>query len=823
MHTQRGRNTLIIQDEKWYKSYAEKILTIKGHQNPNQRQIENLQKRIKKAFRQPYHAVALDIDGTITQRGSLEIDKSVIPSICKIISTYVTVVLITGRGRKSARKIADSLRKLLLECDNNLSRFIFRRLHCITHNGAYLLSSTTEIDIDFLKHESILEKKPDFLDDLKALCEKKIGKKFNEYLDITKEPVGIRIVPKSYSFDKFKLREICKNFFNSIPEKWRKSLNYIKGIYGESEVIEFTSTHKGKALSEVSKLLGIPRSYILRIGDQGKEGFNDYELLNSPYGFSVGSVSKNLYTCFPVLEKDKFTLMEGAYGVAELLKIIHLTPAISLKSPDSELYYSRLLRFEQLAKRRAKIEVTKWNSILSSRIKYLEVSGDSSDEIQYEDFIDKYTGAVRLKVWEMVAIDDQHPLKQLFSREKKKRFGQTTRKGFYYSMFTDTAKILRGPFYYYPLAFEGKDLYFDEYLDDCNEFINESRERIRGINQRSLDNHRLLLGVMDNVRNILIITGYAIFRLALEDVLTDRNVLIAHYKTLVEHTDFHVSEFLDPFPEGFSFKKYREHLASVSNTVKRATELLRANKNYIKKPNDYFRKWRETDNFIENLLSVQLALREFSLKIPDMCEKATIVYGIAYGGFELPAICTAIGSRLGIKVYPAMTCYQSYKAKKKTRKDTKSNHEEEKPLFDCFLGESKDLDLEQSIYLLADDNLTTARTLHKVRDRLEQKSKHISGIIVVWYPSEKRFAQMQMKDHGGPDTDLFFTYIRGLIASAPYTRIIQEGPPGSEYLDETGIFNKARHRICRYLYRNNLYNSKEIKSHAPRSFIKKKQ
>ena len=58
-----------------------------------------------------------------------------------------------------------------------------------------------------------------------------------------------------------------------------------------------------------------------------------------------------------------------------------------------------------------------------------------------------------------------------------------------------------------------------------------------------------------------------------------------------------------------------------------------------------------------------------------------------------------------------------------------------------------------------------------------------------------------MEGHGYVDPDLLFGFVRGLITPSPYTRLLFKGSP-NKYEDQRGMFNKARDRIERYLYKN---------------------
>ena len=109
--------------------------------------------------------------------------------------------------------------------------------------------------------------------------------------------------------------------------------------------------------------------------------------------------------------------------------------------------------------------------------------------------------------------------------------------------------------------------------------------------------------------------------------------------------------------------------------------------------------------------------------------------------------------------------------------------------------------------LLADDNMTTARSLQRARDGLVVGGFDVVGAIVVRYPGLNRFVQMYEIDGAIPDPDMLMGFVRGLVAAAPYARRVEgydgEGgdslAPVNPYLDRHGSFNKSNERIQRHL------------------------
>jgi hypothetical protein len=85
------------------------------------------------------------------------------------------------------------------------------------------------------------------------------------------------------------------------------------------------SSTKDNSVRDVQRILGRTLRF-LRVGDQGHEFGNDFELLDHLGGFSVGTISSNPQRCFPVLDK-KGAVISGTDGTFSLLSSFEVVEA----------------------------------------------------------------------------------------------------------------------------------------------------------------------------------------------------------------------------------------------------------------------------------------------------------------------------------------------------------------------------------------------------------------------------------------------------------------------------------------------------------------
>jgi hypothetical protein len=183
-----------------------------------------------------------------------------------------------------------------------------------------------------------------------------------------------------------------------------------------------------------------------------------------------------------------------------------------------------------------------------------------------------------------------------------------------------------------------------------------------------------------------------------------------------------------------------------------------------------------------------------------------VAMGLAYGGIELPAIAQAVAQKRGLALEAALAKVSIYSDRKISQMIRAGEHSyvthllsETRPL--CMM-DALDHQVDDVAFILMDDNCTTCVTLQLARDFLVMQGADVVGAISVRFPGVNRHVQMAMPGHGFCDPENFFSFIRGLVAPSPYTRLIYPNTGENPYLDQTQMFDKAKVRIARYLEKN---------------------
>ena len=86
----------------------------------------------------------------------------------------------------------------------------------------------------------------------------------------------------------------------------------------------------------------------------------------------------------------------------------------------------------------------------------------------------------------------------------------------------------------------------------------------------------------------------------------------------------------------------------------------------------------------------------------------------------------------------------------------------------------------------------------------------VVGAIIIRYPGINRLVQMADIDQSVPDPDVFMGFVRGLVAPAPYARLVDRLFDGrNQYLDTTRLFSLSNSRILRYLSKHLVHEGKD--------------
>lgn len=803
--------------------YAKRTLSLKKIDDSE----ENLNKcvnALKEAFNTCYYSVCLDIDGTICQEGENEVSDDIIDALTNLVKAGVIICFITGRGR-SVKAILKSIVLTIMERNKDISFNMFRRWYCIIHNGVSLLSTIGYEINDFLAYSNKLISEDDIekygvevnakIEDLfrssLSMLEREMNE--NEY-QIQFEDAGTRFVFYNPSI---KIKEL-KDYLEMLITDLRTTLDLeiLQSSYKGNVVLEYSVCNKGQAIANLEQFLGIPKSSMLRIGDQGKKGGNDFEMLDCKQGFTVHEMSDNPCACFPFLDLVDYNIEKGPHAAAHLLEYFTVATAICLEKPNIERYRVNLASVEKQAAIKSKEYLYKYSNITSAWMK-----GRDLNQPSIYNIFDVQSGAVKFKNFEWELIPDNNLFKKLFMKRGDGPCGEN-RPNLLYSLMTDTSIILRGPYnYYYGLCYR-KDKEIKTSEDDVLElyinwieafrcFINDAHNAICSIDTNLLFqdeyNRKFLFGIMDSIRNMLLTLLNAVIEKEAENSIViwhitkekENEVAGKLYNMTYNHTMFmYKLLFGGLYP--FALEDYIVLFEEISIFFERESmdDILQSLLVQDSKKN-FFRVWREIDVFVENVMAVDIAMTEFGHSIKDFDKSNVVVHGIRYGSIEIPIICQIIGDLLGINIIPSFV-------------GIPGKYDEKHSSLESFIekyGSSKINQFfndQNVINILADDNLMTGRTIQILINNLAKNKCYPDGIIIIRYPSVNRIPHMVLDNHGCPNVDLFFNLIKGLVSSTPYSRLfLPQIEASRRYLDETNVFNKCRQRIVRYLYKNGIF------------------
>lgn len=718
--------------------------------------MDELYCNFKKSLEQKYNAICLDIDGTLTAKDSKKIDERAIKMIIELLRKKIPVVFITGRGENGLNDLKLDIYNAIIS-SSNITENDIKRIFVLTNDGARLFFSNNISFDDFLAQNTYITTNHELM---QLIMIDEIIKNINSnYFDVTYSRdlktnaiINIRLVFNAGNI------EFVEKFYNEIEKiinnNGFKDIHLTRGVYEDKTIIQIGTATKDKAIKRVEKIIGVPKDSMIRIGDCGDTYGNDYSMLNCKQGYSVDKTSGSNDKCFPVFDENG-NVLTGVDATLELIKRAKILPTVCLEKADKQNYKLNFAVAERSIVLGRKKLLNKYNDLIN--INFNENDG-------MDALFDKSSGSIKIPMYEW-EINQSNPLKEFWSFEKNQCFK--------YLIRDDCNYLLRGSSIYYyfisnRISENGKDItsrndvlaWHNNYIKffyDANEALLETKD----IN--SIFNKKLLLGILDNCRNVLLVimnhklVHYGVNDNILLDIsLKENRTFFDIYDTLLK-----VEENMSNICFKSEFFIDKDFICSL---VTKTKDLLIDNlrdENLLEEKDDYskdYRAYREIDNFGENYTAVSLYQEKRNNK-NDFINAC----GLSYGGIELPIIAKIVDKNrverlLLLKFNKEVSGYSN----KQLIDLRKFNINE-------YGGLVNSNSFQNSNFDLFDDNVLTGKTLQLAINSLYDCNIGVKNICIVRYPGINRIDQMFLNNIAAVDFHLFFDYIYGLCYSSPYS------------------------------------------------------
>ena len=404
-------------------------------------------------------------------------------------------------------------------------------------------------------------------------------------------------------------------------------------------------------------------------------------------------------------------------------------------------------------------------------------------DYQLEELFDSLTGGVVFYDDEWALIDKDDPLKVLF--------GETDEQSCYkYILPLDGKILLRGPDIYYFFSCylsrfkDPSHKQYEIWFENVVDYLDKASDAIYHHNFYGASSRRLFLGVLDNIRNVVLILATAEMLCSRKDTsLLFEEADLAWIKTIkICHELMH--DFY------FSNIDYYNQKLKVENLILEILKDMPVVREAITKTDDGYlllksvNPWREADNYLENFVGM--------MYVADHMREAKRVHliGLLCGGLELPLI---LGGLLQADVTVSFLFQRTGLYMEKTAAFQSG--------VTAALAMSED---KESLTIIVDENAQSGISAQLAVQRLDELGIPVHKVALLRAPAIARLEQM--KNSGAAITlELFGHSILGGIFPSPYTRLKKGTNYGGMYLDEMGLFSYGAEVFLKALYKNNTF------------------
>ena len=499
-------------------------------------------------------------------------------------------------------------------------------------------------------------------------------------------------------------------------------------------------------------------------------------------------------------------MIKGVDATLYLIKKSNILPTVCLEKVDRDKYIYEFAQIERKIVLGRKKLLMKYNNLISKNF-------NSCYEI--DNIFDSRSGSVIIPMYEMELLND-NPLKKFWL---SMQYGNLT-----YSLRDNNCFLLRGSStYYYFLAnrmnSDDKDFTSKRNVIEWNEnYISFLRNAINAViltkNINDETNKKMLLGIIDNCRNILLIliNNYLMCKYVNDNIILDLSCEKNDYCMNLYNVLLNVEKEMSNLCFNSEHIICKEHITSILNNTYSLLEtnlFYELNNNLIGDYSKYYRAYREIDNFAENFIAVSLYKENCINRSEKSC-------GLSYGGIELPFISKIVDDKVDqlfiMKFNKKMNGYTN-----KQLLDLRNFN-----INDCNGIINKTLN-DGSFLDIFDDNILTGKTLQLTINSLYDSNINVNNICIVRYPSINRIDQMFINTPSAIDYRLFFNYIYGLCFDSPYSwkdNSWKNKNGKINYTDSLGVFDINRSKILEVLLKNHDYSENSEVNEYKRRLLK---
>ena len=767
-----------------------------------------------KSLEQKYNAVCFDIDGTLTTRDTKNIDDRAIDMIIDLLVRKIPVVFITGRGETGLEDLKRDI-YLRIKTSESITDSDMKRIYVLTNDGARLFYSNVISQEEFLG-ENVYITTEEELNQLLIVDQmiKEIKNKLenNDYFRITyskdlktNQILNVRMVFNTH--DDGIINSMFDNIDKYIINNGLNGIHLTRGMYMDNPVIQIGTATKDKAIKRTEKIIGIPQNSMIRIGDCGDSRGNDYAMLNCNQGYSVDKTSGSNDSCFPIFD-DYGNVLKGVEATLKLVKSAKILPTVSLEKADKDTYKYNLAKVESNIVSVRQSLLKKYNNLISSN--FNNCNG-------IDDLFDKESGSIIIPMYEMELLQNS-PLKDFWISSENGSL--------IYSLRDNNNYLLRGSktYYYFisnRISINRKDITSKEdvisWYKNNEKFLNDSINVILSTeNLNNQINKKLLLGVLDNCRNILLvlINHYLVSNYFDKNILFDISLEGENRNNKLYNTIMEIERLMSGICFESQYIVDKEKTIEIINNTRKVllnNMIQELEKDDEKDYSKNYRAYREIDNFAENYIAVSLYKEKCdNNRFANAC-------GLSYGGIELPILAKIVDQNrieklLILKFNKEVSGYKN----KQLLDLRKFNIKNFNGLINSEFFENSNVDL-------FDDNILTGKTLQIAINALYDCNINVNNICIVRYPSINRIDQMFLDNPSAVDYNLFFNYIYGLCFSSPYSwkdNNWKNEKGETDYTDSLGVFDLNRKKIVECLIKNHDYKEESEVGKYRRSFIK---